>query len=174
MDGKGYIKIPRSLLNEWQDKLTNEEVGILIYLTAMANYERKPKRAPKGDYLQRGQLVISIRWFANRFGISKSKAQRMLSKWESLGIIKRKAIPWTVSGTPSGTLLTLEFYAFSQGARYSDRDKSEDTIRNTEKDKKPSPSPALNGPDGEAGTVTGNLPDADRDQQPPGIIFLQI
>ena len=154
MNGKGFIKLPRSLLNEWRDILTPEEVGILIYLTAMANYENKTKKAPKGDQLQRGQLVISIRWFAERFNISKSKAERLLAKWENLGIIKRRTVFGTLSGTPTGTLITLEFYAFSQGVPDRNRDRKQDKTRDAIKKEKniktPSPLPATDGRPGEA------------------------
>ena len=76
MNGKGFIKVPRALLNEWRDKLTQEEVGILINLMAMANYEDVPRRAPKGDYLKRGQLVTSSRAFAKRFNLSDKKEKK--------------------------------------------------------------------------------------------------
>ena len=122
MNGKGFIKVPRALLNEWNDMLTPEEIGILVNLMAMANYGDQPKRAPKGDLLKRGQLVISIRSFAKRFGMSKNRAARLLAKWEEMGLIKRRTVLGTENGTPSGTLLTLEFYEFSQGMRDSNRD----------------------------------------------------
>ena len=177
MNGKGFIKLPRSLLNEWRDILTTEEVGILIYLTAMANYEEKPRRAPKGDQLQRGQLVISVRWFAERFNISKSKAERLLAKWENLGIIKRRTVFGTPSGTPTGTLITLEFYAFSQSAPDSNRDRKQDktgdAIKKNRNYKKPSPLPATNGRPGEAKQERNEDPPGDPSGQRkwPGIIF---
>ena len=140
MNGKGFIKVPRALLNEWRDKLTQEEIGILINLMAMANYEDVPRRAPKGDYLKRGQLVTSSRAFAKRFNLSESRAYRLLKRWEQLGIIKRETLSETESGTPNGTLLTLEFYESSQGERNSDRNsfrnESEDSIRRDKKAKK--------------------------------------
>ncbi|MBR6451394.1 MAG: hypothetical protein IKS87_01695 [Lachnospiraceae bacterium] len=140
MNGKGFIKIPRALLNEWRDTLTAEEVGILIYLTAAANYQDKPMPAPKGDLLERGQLAISLRTLAKRFGISKNKAARLLTKWERLGLIKRETISETETGTYRGTLLTLEFYASSQGmqdrSRDGRRDINGDSIRKEEKTKK--------------------------------------
>ena len=153
MKGKGFIKIPRALLNEWSDTLTAEEVGILIYLTAAANYQDKPMPAPKGDLLERGQLVISLRTLAKRFGISKNKAARLLTKWERLGLIKRKTVSGTESGTYRGTLLTLEFYASSQGIQDNNRDRirdeNGDPIRIEEKKKKVEeepPPPSLYGP----------------------------
>lgn len=140
MNGKGFIKVPRALLNEWRDKLTQEEIGILINLMAMANYEDVPRRAPKGDYLKRGQLVTSSRAFAKRFNLSESRAYRLFKRWERLGIIKRETLSETESGTPNGTLLTLEFYESSQGERNSDRNsirnESEDSIRRDKKEKK--------------------------------------
>lgn len=117
MNGKGFIIIPRNLLNDWRDRLTAEEQGIMVNLMAMANYEDKPKKAPKGDTLHRGQLVTSIRSFAKRFGISESRAYRMLRKWERLGLISRETKNETLSETGSGTLLTLEFYESSQCIR---------------------------------------------------------
>lgn len=153
MNGKGFIKVPRALLNEWNDMLTPEEIGILVNLMAMANYGDQPKRAPKGDLLKRGQLVISIRSFAKRFGMSKNRAARLLAKWEEMGLIKRRTVLGTENGTPSGTLLTLEFYEFSQGMRDSNRDsigdRNEDSIRKEEKKKKVEeepPPPSLYGP----------------------------
>ena len=135
MNGKGYIKLPRSLLNEWRDTLTSEEIGIMVQLMAMANYEKKPKQMPEGNSLERGQLVLSVRWFAKRFDMSKSKAERMLDRWEALGLIKRKTVFGTQSGTPIGTLVTLEFYAFSQGTRDNrSQDRNEDVIRNNKKE----------------------------------------
>ena len=101
----------------------------------------------------------------------------MLKRWESIGLIRRETKSGADAETRSGTLLTLEFYAFSQNARNSkrsgNRNENDQTIRRNRNTDKPSPSPALNGPGGEAGTGTGDLPDADHDQQPPGIIFLQ-
>ena len=126
VNGKGFIKVPRAMLNEWRDILTAEEVGMLIYLAAAANYQVQPVCAPKGDILKRGQLVISIRSLAKRFDISKSKAARLLDKWEGLGLIKRRTVFGTESGTPNGTLLTLEFYESSQGVRDSIRDSFRD------------------------------------------------
>lgn len=153
MNGKGFIKIPRALLNEWSDTLAAEEVGILIYLTAAANYQDKPMPAPKGDLLERGQLVISLRTLAKRFGISKNKAARLLAKWERLGLIKRETVSGTESGTYRGTLLTLEFYASSQGIQDNNRDRkrdeNRDSIRIEEKKKKGEEEPqplSLHGP----------------------------
>ena len=147
MNGKGFIKVPRALLNEWNDMLTPEEIGILVNLMAMANYGDQPKRAPKGDLLKRGQLVISIRSFAKRFGMSKNRAARLLAKWEEMGLIKRRTVSGTENGTPSGTLLTLEFYEFSQGMRDSNRDsigdRNEDSIRRDKKEKKGEEVPQL-------------------------------
>ena len=132
--------------------LTPEEIGILVNLMAMANYGDQPKRAPKGDLLKRGQLVISIRSFAKRFGMSKNRAARLLAKWEEMGLIKRRTVSGTENGTLSGTLLTLEFYEFSQGMRDSNRDsigdRNEDSIRRDKKEKKGeevSPPPLLYG-----------------------------
>lgn len=173
MNGKGFIKLPRSLLNEWRDILTPEEIGILIYLTAMANYEDKPRRAPKGDQLQRGQLVTSIRSFAKRFSVSESRALRLMRKWEQLGIIKRETLSGAESGAPSGTLITLEFYASSQGERNTkrsgNRSENAQTIRSIKKNKKPSPLPAIDGRPGEAKQERSE--DAPGQSKRPGIIY---
>ena len=173
MNEKGFIKLPRSLLNGWRDILTPEEIGILVNLMAMANYDDKPRRAPKGDQLQRGQLVTSIRSFARRFGISESKTRRLLAKWEELGLIKRRTYSGTLLNTHSGTLLTLEFYASSQGVQHSNRHRKQhevDTpIRSEEKDKKPSPLPATDGRPGEAKQERSE--DAVGQRKRPGIIY---
>lgn len=153
MNGKGFIKVPRALLNEWLNDLPLDESMMLIHLMALANYEDKPKKAPKGDYILRGQLVTSVRSLATTFRISPSRMMRLLIKWEKRGYIKRETKSGTDSGTPSGTLLTLEFYAFSQGVRNSKRNdlrnKNAQTTRSIRKDN-PSPARTLNEPDGEA------------------------
>ena len=144
MNERGFIKLPRSLLTEWRDILTSEEIGILVQLMAMANYQDKPKRAPKGDYLKLGQLVTSQRDMSKRFGISASRARRLLIRWEELGLIKREPH----SGSQSGSVITLVFYASSQGKRTTNRTENRTPIRMDANNN--SPSPALNDPDGEA------------------------
>lgn len=174
MNGKGFIKLPRSLLNEWRDILTPEEIGILVNLMAMANYDNQPRKAPKGDQLQRGQLVTSIRSFAKRFGISESKTRRLLAKWEKAGLIKRRTYSGALLDTHTGTLLTLEFYASSQGVQHSNRRRNQhevDTpIRIEKKDKKPSPVPATDGRPGEA-KPGRNQDDAGQRDRPRNITF---
>ena len=167
MNGKGFVKVPRALLSGWRDVLSMEEQGILINLMAKANYEDKPKRAPKGDLLQRGQLVTSIRHFAKEFNISEGKTRRLLDKWEKLGLIRRHTVSGTVSGTPSGTLLTLDFYEFSQGMQHTNRHriqhKDGTPIRNKEIDNL-SPS-RLNGAKVEEQKNPEDMTDAERIQQ---------
>jgi len=175
VNGKGFIKVPRELLNDWRDSLSMEEQGILINLMAKANYEDKPKRAPKGDLLQRGQLVTSIRHFAKEFNISEGKTRRLLDKWEKLGLIKRNTVSGTQSGTPSGTLLTLEFYEFSQGIQHTNRHriqhKDGTPIRNKETDNL-SPS-CLNGAKVEEQKNPEDMTDAERIQQYSNITLTQ-
>ncbi len=161
MDTKGFVKLYRSLIYAWRNSLSNEEIGILVQLMCMVNYDSKPVKAPKGDLLQRGQMVISYRSFAKNFNLSKGKTERMLEKFKYLGLITMETSFKTPSGKPTGTVLTLNFYESSQGSadniRDRNRDKNGDAIRN-KNNKNASPAQDPVGPEREQITEKDDQP----------------
>lgn len=111
-NGSSYFRLPRSLLDAWRKDFTVEEIGALVLLMSKACYEDQTAPTAKGDLLKRGQLVVSIRGLAQSLQWSEKKVRLFLDKLKRTG--------WgTQKGTRKGTLLTLDFYASSQGAGHT-------------------------------------------------------
>lgn len=92
----GYLKLPRVLLALNLTPRTREycypDEFALIWLIAEANYLPGSKIIEgKKYYLNRGQLVASVRFLSERFGWKGSaRAHRFLERLESLGYITKE------------------------------------------------------------------------------------
>lgn len=120
----GYIKLYRKCLeNEFFLEKPFDRWRAFEYLLISARY--KPSRVIlKGQVieLEAGQLIVSEKKLAEKWGWSRGKVRRFLSLLESLQMIQ-------VNGTAYGTLVTIENYTKYQcdGTSYGTTDSTSDS-----------------------------------------------
>ena len=120
---KGWIKMFRSLQDNilWQEKPFSRGqawVDLLLSVNHKDNViliDGRPKK------IKSGQFWTSRDKLAKRWGWSKSKVNRFL-------VLLTETHMVSVSGTPSGTLLTVENWAKFQDARTTKRNTDESTL----------------------------------------------
>ena len=120
---KGWIKMFRSLQDNilWQEKPFSRGqawVDLLLSVNHKDNMiliDGRPKK------IKSGQFWTSRDKLAKRWGWSKSKVNRFLVLLTDTHMV-------SVSGTPSGTLLTIENWAKFQDARTTKRNTDESTL----------------------------------------------
>ncbi len=129
----GYIKLHRKCMeHEFFLELPYDRWRAWEYLIMKARY--KPTKVMlKGQlvHLEKGQLIIGIDKLGETWGWSRMKVRRYMDMLADLGMIKK-------SGTPNGTLITIENYTFYQDqVRPNDtpNDTSDDTPNDTHKNK---------------------------------------
>ena len=118
----GYIKLDRKILeNEmWKEK-PFDHARAWVDLLLLANYKDL-------DVIHRGRLIhrkrgevnTSIGWLAERWGWSANKVRRYIRTLNGMGMC-------TQNGTPDGTTLTIENYAFYQDGRRTNGTPNEST-----------------------------------------------
>lgn len=110
---EGWIKLHRSLLDNpiWtSEPFTRGQAWADILL--MVNHEEGI--GPKGDRIPEGAMVTSYAILAKRWHWSIGKVRRYLSTLTGTQMI-------SLTGTRSGTLLSVVKYSFYQGARHTNR-----------------------------------------------------
>lgn len=118
MGDSGWIKLHRKIENNWiwEDP---EKLKAWLDILLMVNHEdRQIILNGQPVMIRAGQRFTSLAKLSKRWGWSKAKTNRFLHALSETQMV-------TVSGTPSGTLLTVEKWAFYQGER--------NTTRNTER-----------------------------------------
>lgn len=124
---KGWIKMFRSLQDNilWQEKPFSRGqawVDLLLSVNHKDNMiliDGRPKK------IKCGQFWTSRDKLAKRWGWSKSKVNRFLTLLTDTHMV-------SVSGTPSGTLLTVENWVKFQDARTTKRNTDESTLDTTD------------------------------------------
>ena len=111
-----WVKMNRSIFNNflWTDKEPFCKRAAWMDLILLANHEDGEILSNKGNLIKipRGAHFTSIRTLATRWRWSENKVRRFLDILSGAGMV-------TVSGTPSGTLLTLVKYDDYQGERHN-------------------------------------------------------
>ena len=110
----GYIKLHRKVLsNEMFLEMPFDRWRAFEFL--MLNARNKPADimiTGKTIHLDVGQLIFGEDTLASKWGWSRGKVRRFLEQLESLNMIQR-------TGTPYGTVITIENYTMYQGGRTS-------------------------------------------------------
>ena len=109
----GFIKYQRSLHEELMKLSHDEHVAFLDLLTT-ANYETTT--TPRGDIVNRGQVLSSYAALANRWNVSIKRVRTILKTLRDTGLV---TVSGTGQGKGRGTLLTVDNYAFTQGVGHS-------------------------------------------------------
>lgn len=170
-DGGGYALIYRSLLDH---PVFRDEPEAWAFASLILRAAWKPTRVRYKDYsfvLERGQVAVSMRDLASRWGRSKNWAHRFLDRLEEAGMVDKKRDRGRDStGTGSGTaptVITICNYdkfqvSLNQGgtATFANRD-STGTQNNTGKERKKDNNPSVVSPSGKRATAWGD------DQQMP-------
>lgn len=111
---KGWIKLYRQISDSyiWTASEPFDRRSAWIDLLLMANHEERSflLRNGKNQTVQEGQLFTSTGHLAERWHWSRGRVNRYLALLSEQGMCK-------VSGTPSGTLLTLINYGNFQHGR---------------------------------------------------------
>lgn len=101
----------------------------LLDLIQMATYEPKRISLVGGEReLQRGQLAVSIRFLASRWGWGKDKVARVLNEFEKRGFLRHESDTVT-------TIISIRNYDNYQGEQDTDADTGADTVKDTDADK---------------------------------------
>ena len=105
----GFVKLHRRITNHWL--WTGEpfdKAHAWIDLLLMANW-KTTKRIFNGQIItqERGQVVCTIKWLADRWGWYPKKVRRFLLSLQDDQML-------SIKGTPNGTTLTIDNYAFFQ------------------------------------------------------------
>ena len=115
---RGWIKLYRQITDTyiWEAKEPFDRRSAWIDLLLMANHEERSflLRNGRNQIVGEGQLFTSIGHLAERWHWSRGRVNRYLGLLSEQGMC-------TVSGTPSGTLLTLVKYGDFQHGRTADR-----------------------------------------------------
>lgn len=116
---EGWIKLHRQLLDSpiWVNEPFSRGQA-WVDLILMANHEDGVGK--KGDAIPAGSLVTSYAHLAKRWHWSVGKVRRFLSTLTGTQMI-------SLTGTRSGTLLTIVKYSFFQGERHTNRHTNEHT-----------------------------------------------
>ncbi len=125
MKRNGWVRFYRSTLDHWiwQDAIAFKT---WMYLIAQANHKRA-KVMVNGSlvYINRGQILTSIRKLSSEIGCSKKKMEKVLETLNLDGMI-------TKEGCHKGTLLTIVNYSKFQGRGDTEEDTKEDTKEDNE------------------------------------------
>ena len=110
----GYIKLHRKVLsNEMFLEVPFDRWRAFEFLMLNARYKPTDVMIKgKSIHLDVGQLISGEDALASKWGWSRGKVRRFLEQLESLNMIQR-------TGTPYGTVITIENYATYQGGRAS-------------------------------------------------------
>ena len=110
----GYIKLHRKVLsNEMFLEVPFDRWRAFEFLMLNARYKPTDVMVKgKSIHLDVGQLISGEDALASKWGWSRGKVRRFLEQLESLNMIQR-------TGTPYGTVITIENYATYQGGRAS-------------------------------------------------------
>lgn len=109
MASSGFIKLDRGILESelWKEKPFDRARAWvdLLLLTSWKDHDE----IYRGQVVhrKRGDVSCSIRWLSERWGWSRNKVYRYLALLTETGMV-------TLTGTPNGTTLTIENYAFYQ------------------------------------------------------------
>ena len=105
----GFVKLPRSL-HQQLAKLPHDAYFAILDLLVTANYEASA--TSDGLVVKRGQVLTSLASLSDRWGVSVKRTRTILQILQGMDLV---TITGTGRGKGRGTLLTLEFYASSQG-----------------------------------------------------------
>lgn len=110
----GYIKLHRKVLsNEMFLEMPFDRWRAFEFLMLNARYKPADIMIKgKTIHLDAGQLIFGEDALAIKWGWSRGKVRRFLEQLESLNMIQR-------TGTPYGTVITIENYTLYQGERTS-------------------------------------------------------
>lgn len=110
----GYIKLHRKVLsNEMFLEIPFDRWRAFEFLMLNARYKPTDVMIKgKSIHLDVGQLIFGEDTLASKWGWSRGKVRRFLEQLESLNMIQR-------TGTPYGTVITIENYTMYQGGRTS-------------------------------------------------------
>ena len=110
----GYIKLHRKVLsNEMFLEVPFDRWRAFEFLMLNARYKPTDVMIKgKSIHLDVGQLIFGEDALASKWGWSRGKVRRFLEQLESLNMIQR-------TGTPYGTVITIENYTMYQGGRTS-------------------------------------------------------
>lgn len=110
----GYIKLHRKVLsNEMFLEMPFDRWRAFEFLMLNARYKPADIMIKgKTIHLDVGQLIFGEDTLASKWGWSRGKVRRFLEQLESLNMIQR-------TGTPYGTVITIENYTLYQGERTS-------------------------------------------------------
>jgi len=111
--GKGWIKLHRSLADNpiWTSQDPFDRRSAWVDILLMVNHEERVIQLKNGNYMtiKPGQHFTSLDHLAEKWNWSRNRVRRFLDNISAQGMC-------TTTGTPSGTLLTVENWAFYQGA----------------------------------------------------------
>ena len=114
---RGWIKLHRQIQDNpiWLSPEPFDRRSAWIDLLLMANHEERViiLKNGKTQVIKAGQLFTSLDHLANRWHWSRNRVRRYLALISAQGMC-------TLSGTPSGTLLTLIKYGDFQHGRHTD------------------------------------------------------
>lgn len=115
---KGWVIIDRTICDNeiWKDSEPFDRRSAWIDLILMVNHEKRDLVFRGGQKIEvpRGCTYTSYRHLADRWHWSVGKVQRFLTYLaDTLSV--------TLTGTPSGTLISLIKYGDFQGQRYTNR-----------------------------------------------------
>lgn len=115
---KGWVKVYRQITDSyiWTAKDPFDRRSAWIDLIIMANHEERSflLRNGQNQVVGEGQLFTSLDNLAERWHWSRNRVRRYLALISAHGMCK-------VTGTPSGTLITLIKYGDFQHGRHTDR-----------------------------------------------------
>ena len=126
---KGWVKIYRQITDSavWTSSEPFDRRSAWIDLILMANHEERQIQLRNGTYqtIGVGQCFTSMDHLAKRWGWSRNKVIRYLKQLSAQHMC-------TATGTPNGTLLTIEKYDFFQGGRTTERTTDDTANRTTD------------------------------------------
>lgn len=120
---EGWIKLHRQLLDSpiWVNEPFSRGQA-WVDLLMMANHEDGVGK--KGDVIPAGSMVTSYAFLAKRWHWSVGKVRRYLSTLTGTQMV-------SLTGTRSGTLLSIVKYDFFQGERHTNRHTNRHTSEHT-------------------------------------------
>ena len=129
MRRRGFILIDRNLLDHplYKKKPFDHTHAWLDILMLASFKDRRVYWMDDIVELQRGQLVTSLRYLANRWGWSTTKVRKAISRWTKAGSIKTHAEHTT------GTLISVVEYERYQRISLEDGAPETNTPRDTQK-----------------------------------------
>lgn len=127
----GFVVFDRKILEHWIfTEKPFDDFHAWAWLILNANYKTRERDLKQGVMeIQRGQLVVGIRYLADEWGWSKDRVGRYIKKLENAGMVKKTA-------TQSGTVLTIENYAKYQNVRDTNKDGTKDGPKDGVEDNK--------------------------------------